>query len=167
MMVARKICMIGDFSVGKTSLVARFVHSTFSVSYLTTVGVKVDTKAVSLAEAGDLKMVLWDIASTETKKPINPAYLRGTAGYLLIVDGTRAGTVDTARRLQAQVKQVVGDVPCVVIANKADLMDQWEIDIKDLDALAAANGQVLRTSAKTGEGVEAAFASLGRAVLDA
>lgn len=166
-MQSRKICMIGDFSVGKTSLVARFVRSTFSDTYLTTVGVKVDTKEVSLAEAGDLKMVLWDIASTESMTAINPAYVRGAAGYLLVVDGTRASTLQTAKLLRAQVQQVVGEVPYVVLANKADLMDHWEIHRQDLEGLAGERGRVLDTSAKTGEGVEAAFALLGRAVLGA
>ena len=48
---ARKLCMLGDFGVGKTSLVSRFVHSTFSDKYLTTIGVKVDTKEIALTVA--------------------------------------------------------------------------------------------------------------------
>ena len=60
--IQKKICMIGDFSVGKTSLVGRFVRQSFSEKYLTTVGVKIDTKLVKLTENQDVKLILWDIA---------------------------------------------------------------------------------------------------------
>lgn len=164
-MQARKICMIGDFSVGKTSLVARFVHSTFSDAYLTTVGVKVDTKEVSLDDGDALKMVVWDIASTDALKSVNKAYLMGAKGYLLVVDGTRASTLETARILHAQVQETLGAVPFVVLANKADLASDWEIDEADLSALAGPEGLVVKTSAKLGTQVEAAFAHLGQAMM--
>ncbi len=163
-MLSRKICMIGDFSVGKTSLVARFVHASFSDAYLTTVGVKVDTKVVTLEADKAVKMVLWDIASTDALKAVDKAYLMGAKGFLLVVDGTRAGTLDTAWALSRQVREVLGDVPYVVLANKADLAVDWEVDADGLAGLAGPQGEVFTTSAKTGQGVEAAFTRLARMI---
>ncbi len=60
--MSRKVCMLGDFGVGKTSLVARYVRNTFSEKYLTTVGVKVDSRVIALPGEIDLKLVIWDIA---------------------------------------------------------------------------------------------------------
>ena len=77
---ARKICMLGDFGVGKTSLVARFVRNTFSDSYLTTVGVKVDSKEVALANGQTQKLVVWDIAGKSALDALNLSYLRGASG---------------------------------------------------------------------------------------
>jgi GTPase SAR1 family protein len=60
----KKICMLGGFSVGKTSLVKRFVASVFSEAYLTTVGVKIDKKTVHLGERA-VNLILWDLAGED------------------------------------------------------------------------------------------------------
>ena len=93
---AHKVCMLGDFGVGKTSLVARFMRNTFSDRYLTTVGVKVDSKEVDCGEQGAVKLVVWDIAGGSALDALNMSYLRGAGGLLLVADGTRASTMRTA-----------------------------------------------------------------------
>ena len=156
--LVRKVCMIGDFGVGKTSLVARFVRGIFSMRYLTTMGVKIDAKEVELAEGRSLKLVLWDVAGADTLSSVERTYLRGASGYLVVADGTRRRTLESARRLQAEAAGLLGDVPFVLLLNKHDLREQWEVD----DALIPPDWWVMRTSAKTGEGVEAAFNALAR-----
>ena len=79
--------MIGDFAVGKTSLVARFVHQGFGEQYLRTVGVKIDTRQITLPSGDDLKLVLWDIAGKSAFAPIDSSYLRDAAVYLLVAVG--------------------------------------------------------------------------------
>lgn len=159
----KKICMIGDFSVGKTSLVSRFVKQTFSDKYLTTVGVKIDTKLVKLDEALNVKLILWDIAGNDALTTATASYLRGAAGYLLVVDGTRKPTWNSALKLQQAVAAQIGaDKPFMVLLNKADLHEQWELDDALLAPQTDAGWLILRSSAKTGEGVEEAFATLAR-----
>lgn len=156
-MIQKKICMIGDFSVGKTSLVARFVRQTFSDKYLTTVGVKIDTKQVKISDGREVKFILWDIAGTDALSVTTVSYLRGAAGYLLVVDGTRRPTWDSAVNLQKAVTEQLGEKPFILLLNKADLKEQWEVE----QSLVEARGwKVLLTSAKTGEGVEEAFLKL-------
>ena len=160
-MKARKICMVGDFAVGKTSLVARFVHSTFGEQYLTTVGVKIDTKAIALPSGDRLKLVLWDIAGKSTFARVDSSYLKDASGYLLVVDGTRPATLNSAIDLQATVEEQLGRVPFSVLINKADLTEQWALTREQLDALASRGWPAGKTSALSGEGVEAAFRQLG------
>ena len=74
---ARKVCMLGEFGVGKSSLVARFLRNTFDEKYLTTVGVKVDSREVALDDGRSLKLVLWDIAGKNALDALNQNYLRG------------------------------------------------------------------------------------------
>lgn len=160
-MKTRKICMIGDFAVGKTSLVSRFVHQTFGEQYLTTVGVKIDTRKISLPSGDDVKLVLWDIAGKSAFARIDTSYLRNASGYLLVVDGTRRETLDSAIELQAMAQAEVGDVPFSLLINKADLHDQWTLDSERLAGLATQGWKSRETSALNGAGVEDAFAQLG------
>jgi len=160
--LTRKVCMIGDFGVGKTSLVARFVRGIFSQRYLTTMGVKIDTKEVELTNGRFVKLVLWDVAGTNTLSSVERNYLRGASGYLLVADGTRSRTLESARELHAQTQGLLGDVPFLLLLNKNDLPDEWEVD----DSSVPPNWQVMTSSAKTGEGVEAAFAALASRVID-
>jgi len=163
-MTQKKICMLGGFAVGKTSLVSRFVTSIFSDKYLTTVGVKIDKKTVKVG-ADEVNLLLWDMYGQDEFQTVRESYLRGASGYLLVADGTRAATLDTARTLQRTAESVVGRVPFLLVLNKADLDAQWEIDDKALWKLAEHGWSVVRTSAKTGDGVEEAFTKLAEEML--
>jgi len=160
-MLIRKICMIGDFAVGKTSLVSRYVHSTFSEQYLTTVGVKVDSRILELASGDQLKLVLWDIAGSDALSSVERTYLQGAAGYLLVSDSTRRNTFDTAIDLQNQAEQILGPKPFVMLMNKTDLAQEQDLDQDKVSALQGRGWKMLQTSAKLGSGVEEAFAALG------
>jgi small GTP-binding protein len=160
-MMQKKICMLGAFGVGKTSLVSRFVSSVFNDKYLTTVGVKVDKKVVSL-DGYDVTLMLWDLYGQDEFQTIRTSYLRGTSGYLLVADGTRLQTLAMARTLHETAVEVVGNVPFVLVLNKADLEAQWEVDARALVRMAEEGWPIIRTSAKTGAGVEDAFLKLAR-----
>ena len=92
-MLQKKICMLGSFAVGKTSLVRRFVESIYSDVYQTTVGVKIDKKNVKVSEK-EVSLVLWDIYGEDDYQKMHWTYLRGASGYLLVADGTRARPMD-------------------------------------------------------------------------
>jgi small GTP-binding protein len=163
-MLQKKICMLGSFSVGKTSLVRRFVESIFSEAYQTSIGVKVDKKVVR-ANDEDVTLVLWDIHGEDVYQKIRLSYLRGMSGYLLVIDGTRRQTLDDALALNERVIQEVGKVPAILVFNKSDLVDKWEIDSARESELIAAGWNIVRTSAKTGDSVENVFSKLAAATL--
>ncbi len=164
-MQVKKICMIGDFGVGKTSLVKQFVHSEFSDKYLTTVGVKIDTKLLTLSSGDQLKLILWDIEGTDKLSTIDTNYLRGASGYFIVVDGTRKTTVETAINLNEQAEQIIGSLPFVLLLNKVDLKEKWQLDKETILGLKARNFVMRQTSAKDGTGVENAFQTLGERLI--
>src|SRR5688572_18423339 len=118
-MIQKKVCMLGATGVGKTSLVSRFVTSLFSDKYLTTIGVKVDKKTLTV-DGTDVTLLLWDIYGQDEFQTVRTSYLRGASGYLLVADGTRQLTLDTARELQKTAQGVIGAVPFILVLNKMD-----------------------------------------------
>src|SRR5579862_9010425 len=110
----KKICLLGSFGVGKTSLVARFVRSLFSDKYHTTVGVKIDKKVIRLG-TDEITLVIWDMAGEEDSAPVKLNQVRDAAGYLLVADGTRRKTLDVARDIQQRVESEIGKQPFVLL----------------------------------------------------
>ncbi len=164
-MIQKKICMLGSFAVGKTSLVRRFVESIYSDKYHTTVGVKVDKKVVAVG-ADQITLLLWDLEGAETEHDLRKSYLRGAAGYLLVADGTRADTLDKAVTLQSRAQETIGAVPFLLLLNKSDLIATWSLDRNQLEVLKQRDWEVMDTSAKTGSGVEEAFLILAQKVTE-
>jgi small GTP-binding protein len=158
-MVQKKICMLGAFAVGKTSLVTRFVDSSFSEKYHTTMGVRIEKKTLQLG-GKEWHLIIWDLAGEDEFLQIRSSYLRGSSGYLLVADGTRRATLDAAVNMQQRVRDTIGDVPFVLMLNKSDLADEWEIAERTIEALSKRGWIWLKASAKTGAGVEEAFLTL-------
>jgi small GTP-binding protein len=165
-MLQKKVCMLGAFAVGKTSLVRRFVDSVYSDSYHTTIGVKIDKKIVSITGNNEVMLVLWDIYGADEFQQVRMSYLRGMAGCLLVVDGTRRATLDEALAFDEKVQDVSGKAPSIIVINKSDLADVWEVEAERVGVLERVGRIVVRTSAKTGEGVQTAFNTLALAILD-
>jgi small GTP-binding protein len=156
----KKICMLGASAVGKTSLVARFVQGIFSDKYLTTAGVKIDRRVVEL-NGRDVGLQLWDMQGEDRFQKVQTSHLRGAHGYLLVADGTRRDTLDRAVLLQKDAESVAGAVPFMLLLNKSDLVDDWDIEESALGGLREAGWVIVNTSAKTGEAVvEESFAAL-------
>ena len=164
-MIQKKICMLGGFAVGKTSLVQQFVKGIFSDKYFTTVGVKIDKKLVRVGEK-EVNLVLWDLHGEDDFQQVRMSYLRGASGYFLVVDGTRRESLDCARALQVRIEEALGIVPCMLLLNKADIMDEWELDPGEAADFMEKDCTLLQTSAKTGQGVEEAFLILTEKVLE-
>lgn len=161
----RKVVLVGDSGVGKTSLIRRFVHDDFSDKYLTTFGTKVTKKELSYAGGRQhLALMLWDVLGQKTRA-FSSVYYKGARGAILVCDVTRAGTVEHIPLwLDGLRPYLARDAPCSLFANKSDL--PWGIERAALEDQARRYGlPLLVTSAKTGEGVEAAFLDLGSRLL--
>jgi len=164
-MIQKKVCLLGAFSVGKTSLIRRFVSSLFDEKYLTTVGVKIDKKQMH-THSTDLMLMIWDLAGEDDFTEIKTSYLRGTAACIIVVDGTRAKTMDTGLRLAQFVQGLPNDISIVVALNKCDMEAEWKVDQAQLRAALPAHIPLLKTSALTGESVDALFDTVAELVLD-
>ncbi|BFM17138.1 Rab family GTPase [Maricurvus nonylphenolicus] len=163
--ISKKVCMLGPFAVGKTSLVRRFVESIFSDKYHTTIGVKISKRVVNLHDMEILNMI-WDVEGTDDFTSLKPSHLRGAAGILLVVDGTRPKSVEGAKELKLMIDEHLGKVPLLLLVNKCDLRDEWKIQGGQFDNFID-DDNVIHTSAKTGENVESAFTRLNLKMMDA
>ncbi len=164
--ITTKICVVGDFAVGKTSVIERFVNNQFSEKYLTTVGVKIDTKEVVLAKRDiSVKLIIWDVAGAEEFSAKEFAYLRGASGLMFVADGTREQTLTSAQNMRKQITEKYGLQPAVLLLNKSDLALMWRIEDKKIEALKPEFDEVYRTSAKTGDNVEMALTTLAGLVV--
>jgi small GTP-binding protein len=157
--------MVGAFGVGKTSLVRRFVHQQFDERYHTTLGVKIDTRVVDTTDE-PVKLVLWDMEGADPletdERPLARirSYMRGAHGLILVVDCTRPATVKTALGLHSSFCEEYRPVPTVLLVNKVDLTEEWQLDEFVLpDSLS-----IFKTSALNGQNVETAFLTLGEAL---
>ena len=161
-MIQKKICMVGVFATGKTCLVQRYVHSIFSPRYLTTVGVKIDRKEVAVR--GDpVTLLLWDLEGRDGHHDVNPSYVRGAHGLIFVVDGTRRETFDQAFEIRDSITSQVGPLPSAFALNKSDLTEEWKLTKADEESVGTRGSFAIRTSAKTGAGVEETFLWLAEA----
>jgi len=157
--ITRKICMLGDFGVGKTSLVERFVKQAFSAKYQTTVGVQIHTKVIERPER-NLKLVLWDVAGKNALDGVRLSYLQGASGVILVADGTRELTLRAALYVLMQARQETrADLPAVLLVNKLDRLIDWEVTPAALLEIRKTL-PVFESSALNGEGVALGFESL-------
>jgi small GTP-binding protein len=132
--ISQKICLIGDFGVGKTSLIRQFVDRQFSDKYLSTVGVKISRKLVSLdnsvndsqVEPKQLQLIVWDIEGSTRFKAIAPSYLQGAKGGIIVGDVTRQSSIESLKD-HVQLFQSVNPKSSLIIAlNKVDLIESNE-----------------------------------------
>lgn len=161
-----KVCVVGDFSVGKTSVVDRFVNNHFSDAYLTTVGVKIDTKEIALAEHGvSIKLIIWDVAGADEFSEKEFAYLRGASGMLYVSDGTRLSTLNSVHNIREQIESRFGPRPDVLLVNKSDLAGTWQTKDEHISAAKEKFGAVYKTSAKVGDDVDNALSRLAELIV--
>ena len=157
--IQRKICLLGDYSVGKTSLVRRFVEGQFDDKYLSTIGVRISRRTMLRAER-QINLLIWDLAGAQEFNT-QSSYLVGVTAALIVCDLTRRETLTSCAKYAQQVRAINRAAPLIFVGNKVDLTTAQMITEGELRA----NSELLRgdyalTSAKTGLGVEAAFERL-------
>lgn len=157
--------MLGSFAVGKTSLVQQFVNSIFSEKYHTTIGVKIDQKILNI-DNKDINLLLWDIHGEDDYQKVKPTYFAGSAGCFIVIDGTRLATIDVGLGLITSFKKIAPNSPIIILINKSDLTDEWEISDDDINKLKSEGMEVLLTSAKTGKNVDEAFNKIAKLMLN-
>jgi small GTP-binding protein len=158
--VQKKVCLLGEFSVGKTSLVRQFVEGQFDDKYLSTIGVKISRKSIE-REYGQFNMLLWDLAGGDKYVGNTANYLKGASGAIVVCDLTRQETLIGLHEYANQIRKVNPEVQIVLVGNKVDLVDERVILDADLAEVAfSLDASYFCTSAKTGEQVGLMFTAL-------
>jgi small GTP-binding protein len=164
--IQKKVCLLGDFAVGKTSLIRQFVEGRFDDRYHSTMGVKISRKTIA-RPYGELNLLVWDLAGGHGFETIKrSSYLLGAAGALIVCDLTRAESLEGLERYAHYMQDLDRNIPLTLVANKVDLESERAISEEDLQEAfrSIGNGEFFLASAKTGEQVELAFAHLAEQI---
>ncbi|MFQ5910131.1 MAG: Rab family GTPase, partial [Thermoplasmata archaeon] len=179
--IKKKVVLLGDSAVGKTSLIRRYVFDLFEDSYIATIGSKVTMKELKIPRPNKtvkLTMMIWDLLGREGYTAFHARTFAGVHGALLVADLTRKETLTSLERYWIPALfEVVENVPLVFVCNKSDLTGELEFEGEDIAEIASKYSDQFKdvlpkdltswytTSAKTGSNVEKAFESLGHLML--
>lgn len=161
--IQRKVCLLGDFAVGKTSLVRRFVYNKFESNYLATIGVQISRKDIVFRgeDPTQVTLVLWDLAGGEIFSKLEESYYRGGAGAILVADVTRPETFQSLNSYATTFVKINPRAKLIVIYNKIDLLSDASVYEESIRAFSARwQAPYFMTSALTGVAVENAFKRL-------
>jgi small GTP-binding protein len=161
--IQKKICLLGASSVGKTSLVKQFVEGIFNDKYLTSIGVKVDKKVIKVKQQ-EVQLMLWDLEGYDRYNVFQEKYLRGAAGYIIVVDQTRSTSLLEGMEIQSLARDF-NNVPTILVINKSDLQDNLQLDDNQINQYQTLFDCHLNTSAKTGANVEEMFQAMAELTL--
>jgi small GTP-binding protein len=154
--IQRKVCLLGDYSVGKTSLVRRFVEGQFDDKYLSTIGVRISRRTMMRGDK-EINLLIWDLAGAQEFNT-QSSYLVGVTAALIVCDLTRQETLSSYAKYAQQVWAINRAAPLIFVGNKMDMTNARVITDAELHASSELlRGDYMLTSAKTGQGVEAAF----------
>lgn len=166
--IAKKICLLGDFSVGKTSLIRRFVDGKFSDEYLSTIGVKLSRKVVQIENTTrNVELLIWDLEGQSQVKSLCRSYLQGARGCIIVADVKRPETIGN---LQDHLNLFFAINPqgwVILALNKIDLIEATQLD-KLLLQYSFEHNQIIATyttSAKTGQAVNDIFQQIAQQLL--
>ena len=156
-MIAKKVLLVGNFGVGKTSLIRRFVNNEFSEDYISTIGVRVSTKEVKINNQL-LKLLIWDVAGTQNDEKVPKAYFLGASAAMFVFDLTREETYLEINKYLESIRELSGLKKITIVGNKKDLLNASELETV-LSKIEITVDFV--ASAKQDENVEDAFKLLG------
>ncbi len=165
--VMKKMVVIGEAGVGKTSLIRKFVVDKFDDKYIVTIGTKTSKKILTLKDGGthvNLKLIIWDILGQRSFPKLKESAYKGSNGAFVVLDLTRRQTLESFETWLLQLYKVAGEIPVIILANKNDLGSEFGKD--EIEKLVKDYGfPFYLTSARTGRNVNEAFYTIGKMML--
>ena len=155
-----KLILVGNYKVGKTSLIKRFVENMFQESYHSTIGVEISKKDMELSEDTIINFAIWDLGGQIIQMaPYRRRFYEGAQSALIIIDRTRPDNLKSIDIWHNELKTYVGtDVDIILVGNKSDLTEDIGISEDEIKDIADEKSfHYILTSAKTGENVHDAF----------
>lgn len=164
-MFAYKIVLLGDFGVGKTSLIKRFVDNSFSEEYISTIGVSISKKNLLSPNGTESTMMIWDTEGKTEHKPIFKQYLTGAKAFIIVTDLTRPNTLESLTEHIKTCQEFASEIPIFIALNKSDLKNDFITPLDEIKSLSKNISHVYKTSAKSGDTVNTIFEDINSAVI--
>lgn len=158
-----KVCIVGDFAVGKSTLLFQYLEKRFLSNVESTIGANFFVKNVKISKANNyISLQIWDLAGQDHFKWVRRAFYKGAQGIIYVFDLTRKETFDNIKNWKVEVEDISGFIPNVLVGNKLDLIDRKNISVEESDSLKQDIGACSfdETSAKLGTGIDDIFHKL-------
>ena len=166
----KKICLLGDSAVGKTSLIRRFVADEFEDKYIETIGSKTSTKKISIVhqfQQVEITLLIWDIMGKKMYDTLHASHYKGASGALVVCDLTRRKTYENLQHWIRAFQIRCPDAVFIVLGNKSDLTALAQIKDEELTDFASRYATTaIKTSARFGRNVEQAFVEISRKIVE-
>jgi len=153
-----KLVFLGDESVGKTSIITRFMYDHFDSNYQATIGIDFLSKTMYLDDHV-IRLQLWDTAGQERFRSLIPSYIRDSSVAMIVYDTTNENSFKSVNKWVEDVREERGnDVVVMLVGNKADLQEDRQITTTQGEQKAAElNVIFMETSAKSGKNIKQLF----------
>ncbi|XP_075242933.1 ras-related protein Rab-6A-like [Convolutriloba macropyga] len=160
-----KLVFLGEQSVGKTSIITRFMYDTFDNTYQATIGIDFLSKTMYL-EDRTVRLQLWDTAGQERFRSLIPSYIRDSSVAIVVYDITNDASFKQVPKWIEDVRAERGsDVIIMLVGNKTDLADKREVSTEEGEKKASEMGVMfIETSAKAGYNVKQLFRRVAAAL---
>ncbi|CAO0790854.1 unnamed protein product [Mucor circinelloides] len=160
-----KLVFLGEQSVGKTSLITRFMYDTFDNTYQATIGIDFLSKTMYL-EDKTVRLQLWDTAGQERFRSLIPSYIRDSSVAVIVYDiSNRQSFMNTSKWIDDVRAERGDDVIIVLVGNKSDLSDKREVTVEDAEKRSKElNVMFIETSAKAGHNVKTLFRKIAQSL---
>ena len=158
-----KICIVGDYGVGKSTLLHQFLEKRFLSNVESTIGSNFFVKNVKIPNTNSyVTLQIWDLAGQEHFKWVRRAFYIGAKGIVYVFDLTRKESFDHITNWKEEVTNAAGFIPNVLVGNKSDLNENLIISPQETNFLKQNIGSCSfdKTSAKLGTGVDDIFTKL-------
>jgi len=166
---SQKIILTGNYQVGKTSLIRRFVKNDFKTDYISTIGVQISKKSVYLTDRIKMNFLIWDIGGqVQQMAPYRAKFYNGANAAFIVIDRSRPGNLESIEKWYNEIKKSIPkNIAIVIVGNKSDLKDQLVISEDDIKEVAKEYGfHYILTSAKSGANVNDAFLYMAYRIIE-
>jgi len=161
-----KVSVIGEFGVGKTSLIKRYMTNTFDEGYKATLGAAISTFDTKIDKI-EVSLQVWDLAGQNPFRKVRHQYLFGSDFAIAVFDLTRRESLDALAEWVADARSADPEVTCILVGNKSDLVEEREVSPEDAGAVAKQLRMIsyMETSAKDGTNIRELFQTIARALV--
>ncbi len=165
-MIDIKLILLGDISVGKSSIIGRYIDNSFSDDYQCTLQVEMKTKIIDIDLDTKVKMNIWDTVGQEKFRNLTKQYYRNCQGAIIVFDLTRKDSFDGVQKWIDDLEDYNANIPILIVGNKSDLIKEREVNNDDIEMFVKNKYKYYDVSAKNGSNISLAFDKIRREIIE-
>ena len=161
-----KLILLGDISVGKSSILGRYIDNSFTEDYQCTLQVETKSKIIDIDLNTSVKMNIWDTVGQEKYRNLTRQYFRNCQGAIIVFDLTRKDSFDGVQKWIDELKDFSSNIPILIAGNKSDLINEREVNEDVIENFVKNKYMYYDVSAKNGSNVSLAFDKIRTEIIE-